>query len=998
MRPEDVEERLGNRQEDDPKWGASLVESMNFEEPESAAWRKHHLRRYSANKERVLTHATKSTMYKWALVVLIGIFVACIGLFVTFLVNELVNSKFSYMKDQMAGGDHAWAYFSLLLISLAYALSAGLVCWAEPCAAGSGIPEVKAYLNGVNLHKHVRVRTLLAKVVGMCFSTSSGLPIGKEGPMIHAGSVVGAALSQGKTRLVGVDTSWTKYQDLRNDRSKRDFVTFGAASGVAAAFSAPIGGILFTLEEGASFWNPTITFRGFFAAMMTELTINLVTGIVNGARQSGGLGVETTTSMFDFGSFDNFEGYHIYELFIFMLMGVCGGCIGAWFNHYTLDLANRRNVWLQGKASPEAWRVLELLLITFVWTTITFVLPLIFRVACTEKPLETDDWTDQANTLLDELVQFQCPEGHFNQLASLTLVNSDVTLQQFFHFQYSDGSKHGTFDWWVLLLFFLFYFGMAVVAAGSFCPAGLFVPTLVSGAALGRLLGHFLNFIGHGYVTDSGTYSLLGAAAVLGGMSRMTICGVVIMLEASGKNEFLLPLMLVFAAARYTGNVWNQGMYDMQIALKGLPFLEAHLKNIGLLNLHPVKEVMTSEVRTLRELNRVSDVENLLANTTHNAFPVLSRQGHVKGLILRKHLAILMKLKVFSYPSEHTTGWTSTGRDSTYSNYTADYEEDDAEAVMYADRTGDDSEGTWRHSFGSSNGPSPRASSGGNTKFSEGGLTLAAGTGATTGEALTTSEDFADRAHSGDKNADKSEQQPQDSSSSRRIASVSTAADARAALLQRKQTVSLSAANVLHFETIEKGSYPKYPHVKDIKLNPREKAAWLDLRQYMDSAPYVLNEKSSIQKAYRYFRTLGLRHLLCVDYQNRLTGILTRADLQESRLEQFWLVETDHVGNFQRIDGDAKPMEDFYVDEILSGNNLVHTVNSPLTMGATLSSDMSASVPTSVSAGDSSGQTPGEGGGDIEAGTSPGGQLQASALASIASATDYASFPLHKNK
>ena len=59
--------------------------------------------------------------------------------------------------------------------------------------------------------------------------------------MIHAGSIVGAAMSQGKTITFGFDTSWTKFQDLRNDRSKRDFVTFGAAAGVAAAFQAPIG-------------------------------------------------------------------------------------------------------------------------------------------------------------------------------------------------------------------------------------------------------------------------------------------------------------------------------------------------------------------------------------------------------------------------------------------------------------------------------------------------------------------------------------------------------------------------------------------------------------------------------------------------------------------------------------------------------------------------------------------------------------------------------------
>lgn len=400
----------------------------------------------------------------------------------------------------------------------------------------------------------------------------------------------------------------------------------------------------FALEEGSSFWSGTITFRAFVCAMVAFLTVSLMCS-------DGSMGTSNVNSLFVFGHFvdlvDNRTNFRTYEIFIFILLGISGGVIGTVFN-----LINKHVSMYHAKhTTTTSKRFIHLFTFTFVMACISFLLPLCWQ-KCTRKPTDEEmaDWTAEEVDSIDGLVRFQCSEGYYNEMASLYFCPFDASIRNLFHFREYKGSTNPSFSAGPLILFFLTYFLMAACTAGLKVPMGLFVPSLLAGAAYGRLWGHVLNSAFPGYVADSGTYSLLGAAAINGGVTRMTISMTIIMLETAGNMTYLLPLMVTFGAARYSGNALSDGIYDITLYLKDLPFLQSSLHSLGLLNFNSVTEIMAIPPVTFNEVTKVRVVYEALKTTTHNGFPILDNNGRLRGLMLRKTLCTLLDLKVFSVP------------------------------------------------------------------------------------------------------------------------------------------------------------------------------------------------------------------------------------------------------------------------------------------------------------------------------------------------------------
>lgn len=155
--------------------------------------------------------------------------------------------------------------FSIFLVVFASGIS---VYWA-PGAIGSGVAETMAYMNGINYPGFLGLSTLLVKSLGVVLAVAGGIKIGKEGPLAHIGSIVGASV---------LYIPWPITKKFRNDRDKRIMVAAGAGVGVSVAFGAPIGGVLFSYEvsKANTFWTFGIAWRTFVSTSMANFMLTLL--------------------------------------------------------------------------------------------------------------------------------------------------------------------------------------------------------------------------------------------------------------------------------------------------------------------------------------------------------------------------------------------------------------------------------------------------------------------------------------------------------------------------------------------------------------------------------------------------------------------------------------------------------------------------------------------------------------------------------------------------
>lgn len=888
---------------------------------------------------------------------LVGLAVGLVATFVHQGVELLSHLRIEIYENATRGATAGYFIYAITVISLA--AGACLVTYLGPGAAGAGVPAVLAYLNGAKLPGVMNRRTLFAKIFGTIAAVSSGIASGPEAPIIHIGAVVGAQAFKAlrRVREALVDRGHWLFTDQSFDADERDAIGFGAGAGVATAFSAPVGGLFFFVEEACSFFSLTAMWRAFLCCVTGYWVAAIWTAVKKGYSV---MSVRSSNPLC------NLRAMDFSDLVTFAVVGAVGGLLGAVFNGTVRRLNSLASKW--GLATKLFYTT------CFVGATcaLHIFLPTLFQCVPLDSSVFLDtptmcfppqyerqmfrsaklipggvnasvfstkdacldfsstqtiaalrnrsdyldpapknlwgDWNGQPGSealghalpiplpglyskpvpiAVSWAVQGGCPAGHFNPMASLLVNPLDRAVKLLF---IRGASK--ILQPHVLATFLGVYFALLAGTSLLFLPTGLFVPQMLVGAAYGRLLGllqsawetvscsswYFLPALALdeaerlakfqpaclelcATMSDPGKFAIVGAASFLGGSGRQALFMIVTLLEITDDLSLTTPIAIAVLVSIFVGNLFNEGLYHVIIAVKGLPYLNDHFDLR--VERATVKQAMASPVLCVPSSLTLTQLSKFLRESLpHNGFPVVDSLDEKKllGFILRDRLEKLHAKIVISSgdnlakPSacaalrkgwRHAEGKEDIIMDVLRSNTVNEL------GALSPDRKP-------LLSAPDHHGKSPSAGIMGvaeegvldNSFFDDDEMEDEAGERSATKE-------LPDLAIPSLKQTHKGETMDSDGN----------------VISNPKPQLAPSTHTPTTEESLQRSiAKSKMRHVYE----DREP---IDLAAHMDLSPWTVKAGYSLSRAFKLFRNLALRHIVVTDEKNRVVGILTRKDL-----------------------------------------------------------------------------------------------------------------------
>jgi chloride channel 3/4/5 len=391
---------------------------------------------------------------------------------------------------------------------------------------------------------------------------------------------------------------------------KREVLSAAAAAGISVAFGAPVGGVLFSLEQLSYYFPDKTMWSSFVCAMVAAVTLQACNPF-----RTGELVLFQVTYH---------NGWHDFELVPFAFLGILGGLFGGLFIKLNMGIAEwRKNrTYLKGP-------VTEVVIVSAVTALINY--PIKFMRAQSSELVhilfaECADLTEDTLGL--------CKSGKANTgVVALLLISAGLGV-----------------------ILASFTFGLQI-------PAGIILPSMAIGGLYGRAVGLSVQVFQQAWPTlfvfgscepdvpcvTPGTYAIVGAASALAGTTRMTVSIVVIMFELTGALTYVLPIMIAVMISKWIGDAISpRGIYESWIHFNGYPYLDNRDENGSSIPDVSAAHVMTriEDLTTITATGHTIDsLRKLLSLHRSRGFPVIdnSRDALLLGYVSRTELAYALK-------------------------------------------------------------------------------------------------------------------------------------------------------------------------------------------------------------------------------------------------------------------------------------------------------------------------------------------------------------------
>ncbi|KAI9003316.1 voltage gated chloride channel-domain-containing protein [Hyaloraphidium curvatum] len=303
----------------------------------------------------------------------------------------LLEPKTVQVWGQLNKPNFAAAYFAAVGTSLLFTLPAAVfIAFLKPVAAGAGMPEVIALLNGDLQLGAFQFSTLILKIAGAIGIVASGLFSGFDGPIIHIGSIMAYLMTfflwgppffyteepdkdrhnPGLQTLFRRSVSKDEVDEVRHAELHKhtlDFTTLGACAAISSAFWSPLAGVTFALEEAITHFEPSFIAKALLVGTWAFLMLSFLNKLDWLNPHSFSIFTVNASC---------FVRTEYVDVLLWAAMGLFAGIAGHCYNVAVTKIRTFRIKW-----TWPAWpgrALLDLVLVTLVSMAFVVFLPLAF--------------------------------------------------------------------------------------------------------------------------------------------------------------------------------------------------------------------------------------------------------------------------------------------------------------------------------------------------------------------------------------------------------------------------------------------------------------------------------------------------------------------------------------------------------------------------------------------------------------------------------------------